>query len=255
MSEKKKDILLNVSDEVLSNKNYELMPLAGTYFMDCTFVEKEKVVRQTEFKTYLKSVLHKSYYKINKLIETYLCLGAMRDDGNGNYIISPVNIKFVGLTKVTALYFIEHMSDFDLKIYCYLLNKYNIHQQYHHRDYFHFSKAGLLKALGYANKQENVYKVDITLKLLEKLNLIEYSHESHGIAGHHGVYMDLYKVNQYSNVQIEVAQEWANKDIIDNEVLEQIALPGVELSEENQKKAEQLYVVNGNKKVKLFDLS
>ena len=52
------------------------------------------------------------------------------------------------------------------------------------------------------------------------------------------------------------AQEWAQNESIDSlEVLTKVSLPGVELSEENQKKAEQLYVVNGNKKVKLFDLS
>ena len=115
MKEEKNDFLLDVSEEHMSNTKYELLPLVGANFIESTHIRNNiKVVPQKDFRYFLKTQLNKSYYKINQIINVYLMIGAISDDGNGNYIINTVKTKFVGLTKATALYFLETLSELSL---------------------------------------------------------------------------------------------------------------------------------------------
>ena len=254
MSEKKNDILLSVEENKMSNKYYELLPLAATHLMERKVVDNVVMVPKKVFRAYLKHKLHKTYYMIDKVIDTYLCLGVLEEQED-YYIIAPVTSNFVGLPVATIIYFLDHLSDMAFKVYCYLLAKYNINQTYH-LPTFRFSKKQVLEGIGLSRCQENLYKLNEILNILEQLDLIKYNHTPHYVEGMNGRYMELYWVKKYANAQMTSAKEWAQNESIDSlEVLTKVSLPGVELSEENQKKVEQLYVVNGNKKVKLFDLS
>lgn len=238
LNRQKNEILLDVSNDNMKNRQYELLPLVGVNFIDSAYVKDDiRLVPQSEFKAFLKNQLHKSYYKINQVINAYIVTGAIQDDGKGNYIISTVKTRFVGLTKATALYFLETLSEMSLKVYCYLLNKYNIHNAYHHVEPFRFSKKQILEAIGTSRSQVNLVKLNNILFTLEDLGLIKYNHKAHGVPGKHGLYMDLIEVRQYGTTQIKSAKELIATETIVGEALEYVAMSDTVQELANQAKS------------------
>lgn len=157
-------------------------------------------------------------------------LGTIVEDGD-NYIISKIQDNFVKLTIPTAQFCIENLSEFSMKVYCYLLNKQQIHDKYHYKENYFFSKSELLRAVGYSRGSKTELKLEQALVLLEQLDLISYNHTLVGRPGVHGLYSELYKVNQYSNVQKKAANNFIGegKTITDPYVAQQVCIPGVDI--------------------------
>lgn len=222
-------LFLSVKEEKMQNKEHEFLPLTWAYFS--SYMENNKrIIPQKEFKRLLRQTLHKRGSKIDKMINTYLMLGTIVEDGD-NYIISKTKDNFVKLTIPTAQFCIENLSEFSMKIYCYLLNKQQIHDRYKYKENYFFSKSELLKAVGYSRGGKTELKLEQALALLEQLDLINYNHKSVGRPGVHGLYLELYKVNQYSNVQKNAANNFIGegRTISDPEVAQQVCIPGVNL--------------------------
>lgn len=190
----------------------------------------QRLILKTEFKKIMRQTLRKRGPKIDKIVNAYLMLGTISEQGD-YYIISEVKEKFVKLTIPTAQFCIENLSEFNMKIYCYLLNKQQIHDAYKHKENYFFSIVELLRATGYSEGSKNKLKVTQALNLLENLGLIEYNHDSVGRPGKHGTYMELYKANQYSKTQIDAANDFIKEETIisDPYVAQQVCIPGVDI--------------------------
>lgn len=222
-------LFLSVKDEKMQNREHEFLPLTHAYFSSY-LQDGKRVISQKEFKRLLRQTLHKRGPKIEKMINAYLMLGTIIEDGE-NYIISKAEDKFVKLTISTAQFCIENLSELSMKVYCYLLNKKQIHDRYNYKENYFFSKSELLRAVGYSRGGKTELKLEQALALLENLGLIEYNHQSVGRPGVHGLYLELYNVNQYSNVQKEAAKNFIGegKTISDPYVAQQVCIPGVDL--------------------------
>ena len=96
----------------------------------------------------MRQTLRKRGPKIDKIINTYLMLGTIIEQDD-YYVISEIKDKFVRLTVPTAQFCIENLSEFNMKIYCYLLNKQQIHDKYRHKENYFFSVVELLRATWY----------------------------------------------------------------------------------------------------------
>lgn len=222
-------MLLSVKEEKMQNKEHEFLPLTWAYFS--SYVDgKKRFILKTEFKKIMRQTLRKRGPKIDKIINTYLMLGTIIEQDD-YYIISEIKDKFVRLTIPTAQFCIENLSEFNMKIYCYLLNKQQIHDNYKYKENYFFSVVELLRATGYSEGSKNKLKVTQALNLLESMGLIEYNHNSVGRPGKHGTYMELYKANQYSKVQVDAANDFIKEEnvISDPYVAQQVCIPGVEV--------------------------
>lgn len=222
-------VFLSVKENKLQDKEHEFLPLTWAYFSS-HMENGKRVISQKDFKKYLRQVLRKRGPKIDKIINAYLMLGTITEDGE-NYIISKTEDKFVKLTIPTAQFCIENLSELSMKVYCYLLNKQQIHDKYRYKENYFFSKSELLRAVGYSEGSKNKLKITQTLEILKNFDLINFSNESVGRPGKHGTYLELYQVNQYSIIQKEAANKFIREEnvISDPFVAQQICIPGVDL--------------------------
>ena len=185
-----KEILLEVSEDQMKNKQYSLRNLIASFFIPCEIVKQGRAVSKREYSHMLKRHVGVSDYKRRKSIECYKDLQMIIEDKK-HYIFVPIKTRFVALTRETGknLLFENEMT---VKVYCYLLNKYNINRRYNLSKDFCFSKASLLKSLGYsATKSKSYEKIADSLERLKELRLIEYEVKNYDM------YMTLIKVNQY----------------------------------------------------------
>ena len=169
-----------------------------------------RIVPKGEYRSFLRDRFSLTKYKIDTLIDTYKMLGLVKEE-KGNYLFFPVRKNFVSLNLSTTLFFLNHLSPFCFKTYCWLLNKYDLHNAYfrHGENYF-FNLKELLEGIGYSyNNRELRDRLKEALCILEKLGYIEYNHEYVGRPGHHGLYLELYKVYKYGKTQIK-----ANKEVV-----------------------------------------
>ena len=227
-------MLLSVDKENMRNKNYNLYLTVIANTMG--YVDKEnnyRLVPKTEIKAFLRDNFKLTKYKIKTLLDTYKILGLIDEKGS-DFIFYPIKKNFVNLSFSTTLYFLDMLSDFVFKVYCWLLNKYDLHLAYFKgKDNYFFNKKELLEGVGYANSAANRKRLDDALMLLEKLDYIHYNHQYVGRPGKHGLYLELYKVNKYGNAQIKSAKEtiksFMEQNItIDTDMALRLLVPGTE---------------------------
>lgn len=95
----------------------------------------------------------------------------------------------------------------DLKVYLYLMNKYQLNcigkRTGRYIENYFFSKKEIAQALGYNGTYEpNIVEINRSLQVLKDMGLIEYS-ESKRRLRHQGYYHELYKVQEYSSTHVE----------------------------------------------------
>ena len=234
-------VLLEVHPNKMKNKQYNLQAL-GLANLQGYIDKKEdgRIINKKEFRKELKRILKITYYKIDVIIKTFVALEVLIDYDKDYWKINPVVAPYVKIPVATVKYCINQLSADNFKIYCYLLNKYNIHTYYNHKENYFFSGSELLEMMGYfANDQKNRLKIKSSLDVLEQLGFIEYNHQQIGRPGKHGVYYELYKVNDTGTVQKKTAQEWVDThEYISVDVAEDILLPEVYIDDQKKQRLE-----------------
>lgn len=69
-----------------------------------------------------------------------------------------------------------------------MLQKYNLHVEYHYKENYFFNKKEILSGIGYSDSTVNRTKLVEALDILEKEGFIRYDHNYVGRPGKHGLY-------------------------------------------------------------------
>lgn len=203
-----REMLLSVEEEKLQNQNYDMCALAVANmigYVDKT--EKYRVFSKSRFIGLLKERLELSKYKSKIILETFQELGCIEINGDECHLLPIAGNCFLKLDFKTAQFCLDSMSSLTFKIYCYLLNKYNINKAYSYIENYFFSKAELLRMAGFQVNKRNRLMVTNCLSSLMELKLIEYNEESVYRKGHRGRYYELYKVNLHTPAQKRAEEE------------------------------------------------
>lgn len=206
----KEEVFVDVSPDKMQIRNYDpYLTVASTQVGWGNSENNYLVVPKNEYRAFLKKKLKLSQYKCNALIKVYIDLGMIKEDKE-YYYFYPARTRFISLTIPTAVYFLDNLSDFVFKVYCWLLDKYELHLKYYKNgENFFFSKIQIIEGIGYTKNTKTWAQIVNALNTLEELGFISYNHEAVGRPGKHGTYLELYWVNKYGKVQIK-----ANKDLI-----------------------------------------
>ena len=231
----KNDLLISVAEEHMQNKQYDPQLYLASYNKGY-IVERDGItyhyVDKKELKKAIKDVLHKTYYKCNVLIKTYIDLGLITETDEF-YIFNSVDKPFVGLTVDTVKFCLDYLNELPFKVYCYLMSKYVKHlylkERYGKTENYFFSKTEIALALGYSKKEANILLIQRALVVLEDMGLIKFS-KSYQRPGHKGYYHELYWVRQYSKTQIKADVQYMTQAIeqgrvVNQEVLDELAQP------------------------------
>lgn len=220
-------IHFDVHEEKMKNKNYDLLALAAVN-LDCKVIDNEKRISEVEFRKKLRHLLQLSNYKIKILIQTFIDLSVIKQDGK-DIILLPVDAgkPFIKLNLYTIRYCLDSLSPLAFKVYCFLKRKYDLHIYYNYTENYCFSDKELLESCGLSRKYENCLTLSNILNTLEELNLIKYNHKAHGKAGSHGLYKDLYWVKEASSVVTKSLNEvdndiklLNNQSVLQNKVIQ-----------------------------------
>lgn len=116
-----------------------------------------------------------SYYKFNAALNVLENLGLMKEDGK-LLIFRKIDKTFLKLTPRTIYYCGMNLPPFTMKIYFFLLNKWNRHVKYgYNGQLYRFSKKTLLEMAGIPYHSENLIVVTDSLNMLKKLGLISFN--------------------------------------------------------------------------------
>lgn len=204
--DKEEEVFIKVSDEAMSIRNYN--PSLSVMASQVGYIKNTyRIIRKTEYKSLLRTKLKLSRYKVDKLIQVYIDLNLISEEGE-YYKFNPIQKSFIKLTLPTALYFLDNLSDYVFKVYCWFLNKYEIHlKRYYNSDNFFFSIKQIIEGIGYSKTSTSWSRMMEALNTLEQLGYISYNHEKVGRPGHHGLYHELYWVKKYGKAQIKATED------------------------------------------------
>lgn len=203
-------MLLDVDEEKLRNKNYNMSALALANMSG--YVDKKyncRVFYKSDFKNLLKRRLKIGARKVDVILNTFEEIGCLKIEGD----ICKLNpVKGNGFLKIdfeTAKYCLNCLSPLAFKVYCYLFNKYNIHLAYEYLENYCFSKKELLKMAGYSYSYRNSEIMEQCLQTLKSVGLLEFSDDPIFKVqnGHPAPYRELYKANLKSHAQIVARKE------------------------------------------------
>lgn len=203
---KEEEVFIKVSEEAMSIRNYN--PSLSVVASQAGYIKNTyRIIRKTEYKSLLRTKLKLSRYKVDKLIQVYIDLNLISEEGE-YYKFNPIQKSFIKLTLPTALYFLDNLSDYVFKVYCWFLNKYEIHlKKYYNGDNFFFSITQVIEGIGYSKTSTSWSRMMEALNTLEQLGYISYNHEKVGRPGHHGLYHELYWVKKYGKAQIKATED------------------------------------------------
>jgi len=203
-----KDMLLSMEKEKLENQNYNMSALAVANMLGyVNKVDNYRVFSKNKFIERLKTKLKLSKYKCNVILDTFQELGCIEINGDECHLLPVVNNCFLKIDFRTAQYCLDAMSPLTFKIYCYLLNKYNINKAYDCLENYFFSKAELMRMAGYQINKPNRKVITNCLSLLQELKLIDYNHTSEYRKGHRGRYYELYSVKLHTPAMASADEE------------------------------------------------
>lgn len=222
MEEEQSEVFLSMDNDYLTNKKIDYVGYAATKFVGYGKTDSrnsQRVFEKSEFINFLRTEVgmkkNKSYDCFNALVDINL----IQKQSDGTYIVDKETAPFLKLYKDTVRYFFDHYKPIHFKVYCYLLNKYNMHQRYKHNENYFFSCAELLRAIGYNDRYfNNVKLMNEVLIDLENNHFISYNHETVGRKGSHGRYKELYWVNAIAENSISAAEE----TIVSDNILPQV---------------------------------
>ena len=200
-----------VEEDKLKDKNY-MVSVRAALDSYCTMDKNNhRIISQKDLKSMMRKVFNLQVKKINKVIETYLSLGIMNDNGDDTYTLNYIK-PFVSLDPETVKYCLTSLSELSFKVYCYLKNKYEQYKKFYDGTCpYRFSvqgKDGLLEVCGYYdNGSDNRKRMNWVLETLQAVGLIEISEpvpfKSDDDSKFVGWYRYLYKVNDRSRIQIK----------------------------------------------------
>lgn len=203
------NVLISVDEEHMKEKNYDpgvIVVANGIGYIDN---EKRRHFTRAELIAQMKTVLKLTKYKCGIILDVFIDAGIISEGENKNELyLNPIRHNFLKMLMTTAKYCLEHLSNNEFKIYCYLFNKYNMHIYYQHIENYFFSEKEVAEAIGYKGRNPNTVRmIKECLLTLRELGLIDYDLESVGRPGKHGTYHELYAVYDYSPVQTEALQQ------------------------------------------------
>ena len=191
----------------LKNKNYNISALS--YAMLNGWVDQEhgyRIISEKEFLAALKKELKLSKYKCSVILDAFLAAEIVHRSEDGYLMFHMTKQNFLKLLVPTVKFCLMHLNEFEFKTYCILANQYNIHKHYNYRDNYFFSIKDLLEKMGYcAADSNNLRRINEALALLKEIGLINYNKEFVGRPGKHGLYRELYSVEQKSTSGVEGA--------------------------------------------------
>lgn len=200
-----------VDEDKLRDKNY-MVSIRAALDSYCTVDgDGNRVISKKDLKSMMRKTFNLQVRKIEKVIETYLSLGIMNDNGDGTYTLNYIK-PFITLDPETVKYCLTSLSELSFKVYCYLKNRYEQHQKFYSGQSpytFHIQgKGGLLEVCGYYdNGRNNRQRMNWVLETLQAVGLIEISepfpHLSNDTGEYNGWYRYLYRVNDRSHIQIK----------------------------------------------------
>lgn len=203
-----KSIMLKMDEKYLSTKKLDYRGYAATNFLGAIGKDKKRRICRKDFEKYLKINLNLSRYKIKNCIDTLISVGLLEERKDGILMMDSVTKPFLKLYAETVKYFFNHYQPIHFKVYCYLLNKYNINKTYQRQENYFFSTAELLRACGYNDRKfENVKLMNEVLIDLENNHFIKYNHEGVGRSNYQGVYKELYFVNDLAENSVQATEE------------------------------------------------
>ena len=145
-------VFVSIAEEAMTQKNYNPM-LSIVASQTGRIEDTYRIIKKEEFFAILKQRLKLSKYKAKKLMQVYLDLNFVSEEGD-YYKFNPIQKYFVKVTLQTAIYFLDNLSDYSFKIYCWLLNKYENHlrmvQKYQSVENYFFSVTQIIEAMGYS---------------------------------------------------------------------------------------------------------
>lgn len=198
---------MNVEKQYMSEKRYNPLALGYIHVNGIWDNElKSKRINKTEFRQGLREKFKIGPKQIKLIIDTFCDLGFLKEDGK-EFVLQNVDGIYITLQADTIRWFINNSSPRNFKVYCYLKNQYEKHVRYEYRENYFFSHTEIAKVLGYTKDVRNIRFVKESLISLEQEGLIEYNSELVGRPGSHGLYMELYKVNDFSKSQIKAAKQ------------------------------------------------
>lgn len=217
---KQEEIVLSMKEDYLSQKKVDYIGYAATKFVGYGDSDsQQRVFKKGELIDFLRTDIGMKKTKAYDCFKALQDIGLIAEGDNGEYIVDKETAPFLKLYKDTVRYFFDHYRPIHFKVYCYLLNKYNMHQRYRHAENYFFSCAELLRAIGYnERKYNNVKLMNEVLIDLENNHFISYNHETVGRKGSHGRYKELYWVNAIAENSIAAAEE----TIVSDNVLPQV---------------------------------
>lgn len=189
MSDNDFKIGVPVDEELMKNKRYNPRLYSAASILLNFDGMIEDIGKRTMIQQYVKSGRSKFMKEYDYLIEA----GMIKCLPIGNQLIRHFTKyhRFVTFDKDELEKIVNILNDFEFKVYCLLLNKYDMYEYYKYSQYYNFSKSGLLKELGFSLANSNFEKVDKTLDKLSGLGLIVYDQNRVAALGSRGSYMPL----------------------------------------------------------------
>ena len=203
--DKKPKIKLSVSKDRMEDKRYDPFSL-GALSVDTEL--KDDFTRELGLKECRKRLREAglSKYKINKFFDNAEAIGVVDIDGI-KCIILPVEGQFISIYVDTVKYCMKALSPLSFKIYCYLKKWYQVSENGGYEESYFFSRAEIARELGYFVDKDSIKSVDMCLRTLKKVGLIDYAEEPVGKRGHHGLYTELYSVSEYCPLERKSEKE------------------------------------------------
>lgn len=235
---------------VISNKNFQPVVRMTAYSIDGELDTTSEVWRvdKRQFKKVLKEKLEWSYYRIKKFIQVYIDMNIIKEN-DVQYEFSKVDttLAWTKLNMGTVFYCLQYLSDFSIKVYCLLLYRYNKYRYNHpYTDKpFKFSCAQICRGLGLSvTNPDNTVAVKGALETLSNLDLIRYNpgpfYERNAEKNATVPWMYLYKVNEYSKAQKNVANQLSKeeKENIGNDIKAMFTIPKKESLKQFEEKSQ-----------------
>lgn len=202
----KNDLLISVAEDHMKDKKYDPQVSLVGYIKGFINESQTLAIAKKDLKKGLKEITHLTYHKLNVVIDSYVEWGLLIEDGD-YYYFNSVGAPFIGLQGETIRFCAKHLGVIDLKVYLYLMNKYQLNcigkQSGRYTENYFFSKREIAQALGYNGTYEpNIMEINKSLQILTDTGLIEYS-VSKRRDGHQGYYHELYCVRQYSSTHLK----------------------------------------------------
>lgn len=202
MTEQKAKVKLTVDKKKMEDKRYNPFAL-GVISVDTVMLKENhtRVIPVQDCKDRLKKA-GLSNYKIKRFLDESQEIGVIEINGE-DCIVSSIEGRFVSIYVETIKYCTKVLSPLSFKVYCYLKSWYQTRQVKHYKENYFFSRAEIIRSLGMYVDKNTTKTIDMCLRTLKKIGLIDYADKAVCRKGTKGKYTELYKVNEWCVIERE----------------------------------------------------